>query len=350
MTRQWIRHIAVGAIALCGLALAGAALAQNNAQGGAQKNKPLTIGFTVYAMSGWVSSGKEGVDALAKANNVDLRWASADGSVADQVAQVKQFISQDMDAIVIDPVDSAALGPQIKEARDRGIPVIGTNVKIFNPGKQYLTSYVGPDDVQAGVNETQALVEAIGGKGNVVLLKGPLGQSATIDRTQGVQKVLKDNPDIKLLTARPGDWKREEGYNIMASWLSRYGTDINGVISENDDMAVGAIRAMRQRRITDVPVVGVDGIESGLKNVAAGRQLMTNLQNAPLQLGMALQVAVNAARGESVPKEIFITMPQVTEDNAEQYLKQMYEERDPFIKTLAQQVRSNLASGDYGKQ
>lgn len=350
MKRQWLKYATVGAIALCGLATAGTVLAQNDNQKSDQKNKPLTIGFTVYAMSGWVSSGKEGVDAVAKANNVDLRWASAGGSVADQVAQVKQFIAQGMDAIVIDPVDSAALGPQIKEARDRGIPVIGTNVKIFNPGKKHLTSYVGPDDVQAGMNETKALVEKLGGKGNVVLLKGPLGQSATIDRTEGVEKVLKDNPNIKVLAARPGNWKREEGYNIMASWLSRYGTDIDGVISENDDMAVGAIRAMRQRRITDLPVVGVDGIESGLKNVAAGRQLMTNLQNAPLQLGLALQVAVNAARGESVPKEIFITMPQVTKDNADKYMKQMYEERDQFIETLPEQVRSNLASGEYGKQ
>ncbi|RKR07695.1 monosaccharide ABC transporter substrate-binding protein (CUT2 family) [Kushneria sinocarnis] len=345
---KWFRQLAVGAAAMCGLSLMGVAQAQ---QSETQENKePLTIGYTVYAMSGWVSSGREGVDAVARANNVDLRWASADNSVASQVAQMNQFIAQGVDAIVVDPVDSAALGPQIKKARERDIPVIGTNVKVFDPGKQYLNSYVGPDDIAAGENQTRALIRKIGGKGNVVILQGPLGQSGTIDRTKGIENVLAEHPEVKVLAKRPGDWKREEGYNIMASWLSRYGEDIDGVISENDDMAVGAIRAMRQRRINDIPIVGIDGIEAGLQNVAAGHQLMSNLQNAPLQLGMALQVAVNAARGQEVPKEIFIGMPIVTQENAEQYYRQMYKNREQFLDELPELIRRNLASGDYGNQ
>ncbi len=345
MKSSFIKRAGAALLAFGCVALAGPTLAAQD-----NNSKPVTVGFTVYAMSGWVSSGKEGVDKVAKANNVDLRWASADGSVASQVAQVKQFISQHVDAIIIDPVDSSALGPQIKEAKSKGIKVIGTNVKIFPPGEQYLTSYVGPDDVLAGENETKALVQKLGGKGNVVILKGPLGQSATIDRTKGIENVLKQHPGIKVLAQRPGDWKREEGYNITASWLSRYGTKINGIISENDDMAVGAIRAMRQRRITDVPVVGVDGIEAGLKNVADGRQLVTNLQNAPLQLGMALQVAVNAVHGQSVPKKIMIHMPVVTHDNADKYMKQMYDNRQQFIDGLPDLIHKNLASGHYGQQ
>ncbi|HET7313482.1 substrate-binding domain-containing protein [Salinisphaera sp.] len=342
MKSSFIKRAAAALLALGCVALAGPTQAA--------QDEPVTVGFTVYAMSGWVSSGKEGVEAVAKANNVDLRWASANGSVASQVAQVKQFIAQNVDAIIIDPVDSSALGPQIKEAKSRGIEVIGTNVKIFPPGAQYLTSYVGPNDVLAGENETKALVKKLDGKGNVVILKGPLGQSATIDRTQGIENVLEKHPDIKVLAQRPGNWKRAEGYNITASWLSRYGTKIDGIISENDDMAVGAIRAMRQRRITDIPVVGVDGIKAGLKNVASGRQLMTNLQDAPLQLGMALQVAVNAVHGEAVPQKIMIDMPVVTEDNADKYLKQMYENRQQFLKNLPELIKKNLASGHYGRQ
>ncbi|WP_457807932.1 substrate-binding domain-containing protein [Kushneria sp. EE4] len=345
---KWFRQLAVGAAVMYGLSLIGMAQAQESeAQG---NNEPLTIGYTVYAMSGWVSSGREGVDEVARANNIDLRWASADNSVASQVAHMNQFIAQGMDAIVVDAVDSAALGPQIKAARDRGIPVIGTNVKIFEPGKQFLNAYVGPDDITAGENQTRALIEAIGGSGNVVILQGPLGQSGTIDRTTGIENVLAEHPDVNVLAMRPGDWKREEGYNIMASWLSRYGEEIDGVISENDDMAVGAIRAMRQRRVNDIPIVGIDGIEAGLQNVDAGRQLMTNLQNAPLQLGMALQVAANAARGQEVPKEIFIEMPIVNEENASQYYQQMYENRSQFLADLPELIRRNLASGDYGSQ
>lgn len=349
---KWFRKLTAGALAVCGLSLAGAGLlAGESAAGETPSNDdPLTVGYTVYAMSGWVSSGREGVDAVARDNNIDLRWASADNSVASQVAHMNQFIAQGVDAIVVDPVDSAALGPQIREARDRGIPVIATNVKVFDPGRQYLNAYVGPDDVGAGEAQTRALIEAIGGEGSVVILQGPLGQSGTIDRTEGIENVLAEYPDVNVLAMRPGDWKREEGYNIMASWLSRYGEQIDGVISENDDMAVGAIRAMRQRRINDIPIVGIDGIEAGLQNVAAGHQLMTTLQNAPLQLGMALQVAASVARGESMPEEIFIEMPVVTQDNAEQYYQQMYENRAQFIEELPALIRRNLASGDYGSQ
>lgn len=313
------------------------------------KNKQITVGYTVYGMSGWVSSGKQGVEHVAKADNVNLRWASANGSVAKQVSQVRQFISEDVNAIIIDPVSSSALGPQIKKAKEKGIKVIGTNVKIYKPGKKYLTSYVGPDDTLAGKNLTRAMVNKLNGKGNVVLLKGPLGQSATIDRTNGVKSVLSNNPGINLLASKPGNWKRVKGYNLTASWLSRYGKKIDGILSENDDMAVGALRALSQRHMS-LPVTGSDGIKAGLKNVASGKQLMTNLQDAPLQLGMALQVAVNAVNGKNVPKKIMIKLPVIHKADAKKVLNQMYTHRKKFLSNLPQLINHNLKTGNYGNQ
>ncbi len=307
------------------------------------------IGFTVYGMSGWVSSGYEGVKKVAAANNVDLHWASADNSVAKQVSQVRQFIAQHVNAIIIDPVDSSALGPEIKEATDRGIKVFGTNVKIFKPGSEYLTSYIGPNDVLAGENETKAMVKALNGKGNVVILQGPLGQSAQIDRSAGIQKILKENPGIKVLAEQPGEWSRVKGYDITAAWLSSYGKKIDGIISQNDDMAVGAIRALKQRHMK-IPVVGIDGIKSGLLAVKSGEELVSNLQNAPLQLGMALQVAVNSLKGETVPKNIAIQMPVVTKANVGHIYDQMYTNRDKFLAGLPKLINDNLESGKYGNQ
>lgn len=329
-----------------GALLAGAI----TAPGMARAAKKISIGFTVYGMSGWVSSGYQGVKKVAKADNVDLHWASADFQVAKQAAQMRDFINQHVDAIVIDPVDSAALAPQIKKAEEAGIKVIGTNVKIFPPGNQYLTSYVGPDDVLAGRREAEALIKALNGHGNVVILEGPLGQSATIDRTKGNNEALKEASGIKVLARQPGEWSRTKAYHIMSSWLSKYGSKIDGVISQNDDMAEGAIRAMKQRGMNNIPIVGIDGIKAGLKNVKSGRQLMTNLQNAPLQLGEALQVAVDAVQGKSVPKTIFIHMPVVTKANAQHFLDQMYTNRKAFLANLPSLVKTNLANKTYGKQ
>jgi len=340
-TRRGFLKLAVaGTVSLGMLSFGGAAVAANG---------KYSIGFTVYGMSGWVSSGYDGVKKVAAENNVDLHWASADFSVAKQVSQVRQFIAQHVDAIIIDPVDSSALGPEIKEATKKGIKVFGTNVKIFKPGSEYLTSYIGPDDVLAGENETKAMVKKLNGHGNVVILEGPLGQSAQIDRTAGIQKVLKEHPGIKVLAKQPGKWSRVKGYNITAAWLSNYGNKINGIISQNDDMAVGAIRALKQRHMS-VPVVGIDGIKSGLLAVKSGEELVTNLQNAPLQLGMALQVAVNSLKGQDVPKHIFIHMPVVTKANVDHIWNQMYKDREQFLANLPKLINDNLASGNYGHQ
>lgn len=322
----------------------------SNAAASGTNGAPVSIGFAVYGMSGWVSSGYDGVKAVAKADNVDLHWASANFSVAQQVAQVRQFITENVKAIIIDPVDSSALGPEIKEAVSRGIKVFGTNVKIYKPGSEYLTSYIGPDDVLAGENETKALVKALDGKGNVVILEGPLGQSAQIDRTQGINNILAKYPGIKVLAKQPAQWSRVNAYKLMQSWISAFGSKINGVISQNDDMAVGVVRALKERNMANIPVVGIDGIKSGLLAVKAGEQLVTNLQDAPLQLGMALQVAVDSLAGKQVPKTIYIHMPVVTKANVDRIYKQMYADRKQFIAGIPALIKANLASGQYGNQ
>lgn len=327
-----------------------AAAPQSSTATAATTAKRYTIGFTVYGMSGWVSSGYDGVKAVAKADNVDLRWASANYKVATQVAQFRQFISEGVDAIIIDPIDSSAMGPEIKQAVSRGIKVFATNVKIFKPGSNYLTSYIGPDDVLAGENETAALAKAIHGKGNVVVLDGPVGQSATIDRTEGIKKELAKYPNIKVLANQPANWSRVTSYKFMQSWISSFGNKIDGVIPQDDDMAIGALRALKERKMTNVPVVGIDGIKSGLLAVQDGTLLMTNLQDAPLQLGMALQVAVNSLSGKSVPKQIFIHMPIVTKANVQHYWNQMYKDRAAFIAGIPALINANLASGNYGHQ
>lgn len=341
MRRGFLASVVTCAVGVGMLAFSGGAAAANG---------KYSIGFTVYGMSGWVSSGYDGVKKVAAADNVDLHWASADFSVAKQVSQVRQFIAQHVDAIIIDPVDSSALGPQIKEATEKGIKVFGTNVKIFKPGSKYLTSYIGPNDVLAGENETKAMVKELKGRGNVVILQGPLGQSAEIDRSQGIDNVLKKNPGIKILAKQPGQWSRVKGYNITAAWLSTYGSKIDGIISQNDDMAVGAIRALKQRHVKHLPVVGIDGIKSGLLAVKSGEELMTNLQDAPLQLGMALQVAVNSLKGQDVPRHIYIHMPVVTQKNVDHYWNQMYKNRGQFLNHLPNLINANLKTGNYGHQ
>ena len=109
-------------------------------------------------------------------------------------------------------------------------------------------------------------------KGAIVVLQGPLGQSGEIDRTKGIQNVLARNPDVKLLAMQPGDWARNKAYSIMQDWLSRYGNQITGVIGENDDMAIGAIQAMREKGLQGkIPITSIDGIKDGTSRASRCR-------------------------------------------------------------------------------
>lgn len=333
--------------------LAGAALSFGvaaSAPAFADAKNPV-IGFTVYDMSSFISLGKRGAEKVAEANHAKLLWNSAGMDVNAQISQFQQFINRKVDAIIVAPVNSATLTPQIKAAKEAGIPVIVTNLTASPDATPYIASYVGPDDVKAGANEAKHMVAALGGKGNVVILQGPLGQSGEIDRTKGIKEVLAQNPDVKVLAIQPGNWARNKAYSIMQDWLSRYGNQIDGVIAENDDMAIGAIQALKEKGLAGkIPVTGTDGIKDGMRAVRDGTELESNLQDGPLELGMAVQVAVNKIQGKPIPANAMFIMPELTKANIEHYYAQMYGDFDAFLKTLPELINANLASGDYGHQ
>ena len=336
------RLLAAGAI------IASVPLASRSAL--ADKAHPV-IGYTVYDMSSFISLGKGGAEAVAKADGASLLWNSAHSDVNSQISQIQQFINRKVDAIIIAAVNSSTLGPQVAAAKAAGIPVITVNLTVTPSTQKDAVSYVGPDDVKAGEQEAQALVSAIGGKGGVVVLQGPLGQSGEIDRTKGIQNVLAKNPGVKLLAMQPGNWTRNQAYSIMQDWLSRYGSQIAGVISENDDMAIGALQAMREKGLAGkIPVSGVDGIKDGMREVREGNEIETNLQDGPLELGMAVQVAVDHIQGKPVPAVAMFVMPEITKSNVAHYYDQLFGHPQKFLDELPKLVQANLVSGDYAHQ
>jgi ribose transport system substrate-binding protein len=310
-----------------------------------------TIGFTVYDMTSFIAWGRQGAEAITKANNGTLLWQSAHNDVNAQISQIQQFINQKVDVILIAAVNSSTLGPQIEQATKAGIPVIATNLSISGPEAAKLVSYVGPNDVGAGEQEAQAVVDALHGKGNVVVMQGPVGQSGAIDRTKGIQNILAKNPDIKLLAMQPANWDRTQAYKLMQDWLSRYGNQINGLISENDDMAIGSIQALKEKGLNGkIPVSGVDAIKDGLRAIRSGDMIQTNLQNGALELGMAVQVAVDHLNGKPVPKEAMLQMPGITKASVDKYYDQLFDHSDKFIAALPDLIKQNLASGNYANQ
>ncbi|MGS0897224.1 substrate-binding domain-containing protein [Burkholderia stagnalis] len=316
----------------------------------ADKNKPV-IGFAVYGMPSWVAWGKQGAEKIAAANNVDLLWVSANMDVNTQISQMQQFINRKVDLIIVGAVNSATLAPQFEAAKKAGVPVVGVNMAINAPSDALLASYVGPDDVGAGTQVANQVISKLGGKGNVVVLQGPIGQSAEIDRTKGIKEALAKAPGIKVLAWQPGKWDRTLSYNVTQDWLSRFGGQVNGIIAENDDMAIGAAQALKAKGLDGkIAVAGIDGIKDGMREVQGGSMVGTSLQNAALEMGEAVQVAVDYLQGRPYPKKALLKMIPVDKQNVTMYYDQLYTNPQAFIDRLPDLVKSNLKTGNLTAQ
>lgn len=301
------------------------------------------IGVTVYDMSSFITAGKEGMDQYAKDNNIELVWNSANLDVSTQASQIDSMINQGVDAIIVVPVQADSLAPQVAAAKAKGIPLVPVNAAL---NSKDIAGNVQPDDVAAGKQEMQMMADRLGGKGNIVILQGPLGQSGELDRTKGIEQVLTKYPDIKVLAKDTANWKRDEAVNKMKNWISGFGPQINAVVAENDDMGLGALQALKESGRTDVPIVGIDGIEDGLNAVKSGEFIGTSLQNGTVELSAGLAVANALAKKETVNTNPVYIMPAITKDNVDVAIQHVVTERKKFLDGLSALTAANLKTGD----
>ncbi|ANI38818.1 substrate-binding domain-containing protein [Mycolicibacterium vaccae] len=336
--RLTTRIAAIASVGALGLGLTACGAGDTTAN-----NDTTRIGVSVYDMSSFITAGKEGMEAYAKDNNIELIWNSANLDVSTQANQVDSMINQGVDAIIVVPVQADSLGPQVATAKEKGIPLVPVNAALNSPD---VAGSVQPDDVAAGEQEMQMMADALGGRGNIVILQGPLGQSGEIDRTQGINNVLANYPDIKVLAMDTANWKRDEAVNKMKNWISGFGNQIDGVVAENDDMGLGALQALKESGRTDVPIVGIDGIEDGLNAVKSGEFIGTSLQNGTVELAAGLAVANALAKGEEVNTEPVYIMPAITKENVDVAIQHVVTERQQFLDGLSELIKKNLETGD----
>jgi ribose transport system substrate-binding protein len=301
------------------------------------------IGVTVYDMSSFITAGKEGMDTYAKANNIELLWNSANNDVSTQASQVDSLINQGVDAIIVVPAQADSLAPQVASAKAKNIPILAVNAALES---KELSGNVQPDDVAAGAQEMQMMADRLGGRGNIVVLQGPLGGSGEINRGKGIDQVLAKYPDIKVLAKDTANWKRDEAVNKTKNWISSFGPQINGVVAQNDDMGLGALQALKEAGRTDVPIVGIDGIEDGLNAVKSGEFIGTSLQNGTVELSAGLAVADALVKGEQVKTDAVYVMPAITKDNVDVAIQHVVTERQKFLDGLVELTKQNLKTGD----
>jgi inositol transport system substrate-binding protein len=239
--------------------------------------------------------------------------------IALQLAAVETFIAQEVDVIVCSPLDFEGAVPAVEAANSAGIPFIALNSTVA--GGEHI--YAGSSNLEAGQLQGKFLVEALPEGAKVLYLRGTEGMQHTMQRREGIQLELLDKrPDVELLTEQTALYARTEGMRVMEDWIQAY-PEIDAVVSANDEMALGAIEALKSNnRLEGVMVIGIDATPDAIAAIRRGEMTMTVLQDAPEQARRSMQVAAMAIAGEKLEKEYLIPFKPITADNVDEYFPQ----------------------------
>ena len=273
---------------------------------------------------------RNGIQAHADENGIDVQIEDAQNDVAKQLDQINNFIASGVDAIVVNPVDTSATQAMSDAAAAAGVPLVYVNRQPINldtlPDNQ---AFVASNEVDSGTLETIALCDNWAAEGktevNVYVMQGELSNQAAVQRTADIYDVIAAGNckvTVNVIDQQTANWSRDQAQNLMTNWLST-NTPFDGVIANNDEMAIGAIQAMKAAGIdmASVQVGGIDATQDALAAMQAGDLDVTVFQNAAGQGSGALAAAVSLARGEAVDQKVYIPFELVTPANIDSYLK-----------------------------
>jgi len=234
------------------------------AQDAEPKGKGLTIGFSqVGSESAWRTAFTNHTMAEAEKRGINLLFSDAQQKQENQIAAIRSFIAQGVDAIILAPVVETGWDDVLQEAKDANIPVLIIDRNVTADPSLYITR-VASDFVHEGRLAAAWLVQATAGKCNLVEIQGTVGSSAALDRQKGFADVLALFPDMKIVATQSGDFTRTGGKQVMESFLNSMDPkSICAVWAHNDDMLIGATQAIKEAGLApskDILTISVDGI------------------------------------------------------------------------------------------
>jgi ribose transport system substrate-binding protein/inositol transport system substrate-binding protein len=269
------------------------------------------------------------IDYSKELKGVNLQIEDAQNDVGKQLNQIQNFVASGVDAIIVNPVDTDATAAMTQAAAAAGISLVYVNREPANvdqlPEKQ---AFVASKEIDAGTLETKEacrLLKAAGKKeAKVVVLMGELSNQASRMRTQAIKDVIA-TPDCNFMSIaeeQVGNWSRTQGSDLVTNWLSA-GVKFDAVLANNDEMAIGAIQALKAANVPmdQVVVGGIDATQDALAAMAAGDLDVTVFQNAAGQGKGAVDAALKLAKGESVEKKVYVPFELVTPANLKNYQK-----------------------------
>lgn len=273
---------------------------------------------------------RNGIQATADEKGISVQIEDAQNDVSKQLDQIKNFVASGVDAIVVNPVDTSATQAMSDAAASAGVPLVyvnrqPTNVETLPTGQAFVAS----NEVESGTLETLEICRMLKAEGkteaNVYVMQGELSNQAAVQRTQDIHDVMASGDcgvTLNIIDQQTANWSRDQAQNLMTNWLST-GGEFDAVIANNDEMAIGAIQAIKAAGIgmDTVIVGGIDATQDALVAMQAGDLDVTVFQNAAAQGSGSLDAAVKLAAGEKVDKKVYVPFELVTPANIDQYLK-----------------------------
>ena len=272
------------------------ALAAAFASAAFAEDKKITVGFSqIGAESGWRTANTDSIKSEAAKRGVELKFADAQQKQENQIKALRSFIAQGVDVIAFSPVVETGWQPVLTEIKKAHIPVILTDRAVKVTDDSLFVTFIGSDFIEEGNRAGEWLAKATGGKAVIAELVGTPGSAPAIDRKKGFEQVLAKNPDMKIIKSQSGDFTRSKGKEVMETFLkSPDAKKITALFAHNDDMALGAIQAIKEAGLkpgVDIKIVSIDGVKGAFEAMAAG-ELNCTVECNPL-IGPQLFDAVN---------------------------------------------------------
>ncbi|MEJ4044008.1 MULTISPECIES: galactofuranose ABC transporter, galactofuranose-binding protein YtfQ [unclassified Erwinia] len=273
----------------------------------------MTVGFSqVGSESGWRAAETSVAKTEAQKRGITLKIADGQQKQENQIKAVRSFIAQGVDAIFIAPVVQTGWEPVLEEAKDAKIPVFLLDRAIVVKDKSLYQAVVTADNVYEGKLIGDWLVKEQAGKPcNVVELQGTVGASVAIDRKKGFAEAIANTPNIKVIRSQSGDFTRSKGKEVMESFIKaeNNGKNICMVYAHNDDMAIGAIQAIKEAGLKpgkDILTGSIDGVPDIYKAMLAG-EANANVELTPNMAGPAFDALEKLKKDGTVPPKIIKT-------------------------------------------
>jgi ribose transport system substrate-binding protein len=287
-----------------------------------RSEKPLRAAFSNAGLQAtWCAQGKRAAEYWGKLFNVEVIWFDGQLDAVKQRAAIDNMASQKWDFVAIQAFGIGTLTAPVQKMIDSGIPVIDMDTLIAPLDQINVHTFLAPDNEFMGASVTQALVNAMGGKGKIIMTQGALGHTGAQGRARGFESVIKQYPNVEVLDTTPADWDVTKAVRIWETHLTKY-PQIDAAFFHNDDMALAAYNVMKARNRTNILIGGVDAMPPAIQAVSEGRMFAT-VRNPSCRIhGGAIVAGVAAVTGGEktgdggVPKNVVTDGPVVTKANA----------------------------------